>query len=255
MEPQLKKKVEYFLTSKRRGREDVSHTLCELQELGDVAVVGGMLRDIALFGNAGFRSDVDLVINVVDIDLFERLMRSINAKVNRFGGYSLPYSKWQIDVWPLSKTWAHVSGYVKVTSLEDISEVTFFDCDAILYDLQKRQIKTKNGYFEHLNQRVLDINLEPNPNPVGNAVRAFRYSILKGFRWAPQLTNFVAYTIEKEGWNRLFESEMKSFRTRHIESLCRKSFSSRINTNLSSSQIDLFDPRDFQLQKQLKLPL
>ena len=63
MEQLLDKKIRYFLNSHHRGRAEVRKTLAELRLHGRLALVGGMLRDIALFGNAGFNSDLDLVID------------------------------------------------------------------------------------------------------------------------------------------------------------------------------------------------
>jgi hypothetical protein len=34
-------------------------------------LIGGMLRDLALFGNAGFKSDLDFVIAPYDLNSFE----------------------------------------------------------------------------------------------------------------------------------------------------------------------------------------
>ena len=54
-----------------------------------------------------------------------------------------------------------------------------------------------NNYFDDLERKLLEINFRPNPNPVGNAVRALRYGLVKGFLWGTLLTYFVAETIEK----------------------------------------------------------
>ena len=185
MENQLKKLVRYFLSSDYRDREDVRRVLGELEGLGQLVLLGGMLRDLALFGNREFRSDIDFVIDPIDPELFEKRMASIGAKVNRFGGYALSSRKWQIDVWSLKNTWAHTEGHVQVRTFDDLLDTTFFRCDAIFYDLTKKRLRAKQGYFDDLRRRVLEINLRPNPNPKGNAVRAFRYCILKRFRWGP----------------------------------------------------------------------
>ena len=185
MERQLESRIQYFFRSRYRGREDVRNVLRDLRRHGRLVLVGGMLRDLALFGNAGFRSDLDFVIAPYDLSGFEKHMESIGARVNRFGGYALPSRKWQIDVWPLERTWAHVAGHARVRTIGDLRGATFFRCDAILYDLDYRKLRAAPDYFGELTKKVLEINLRPNPNPKGNAVRAFRYALMKGFRWGP----------------------------------------------------------------------
>ena len=56
MEQLLERKINYFFSSRHRARDDIQAPLRQLQALGRLALVGGMLRDLALFGNAGFRS-------------------------------------------------------------------------------------------------------------------------------------------------------------------------------------------------------
>ena len=254
MERLLESRVRYFLTSRHRGREDVRLVLQDLQRMGRLVLIGGMLRDIALFGNAGFRSDLDFVIDPYDYDAFRRRMAEIGAKVNRFGGYALPFRRWQIDVWPLERTWANVEGHVKVRTVRDLRKVTFFRCDAAIYDLSHRRIIARQGYFDDLRERLLEINLEPNPNPQGNAVRAIRYALLKGFRWGPSLTRFVAEAIETVGWSELSAGERRSFNTEHLASLDCKHLQNALDQHLSSEGAAWFDPRHFQRNVQLPLP-
>ena len=255
MEHLLEKRVRYFLTSKYRSREEVRRTLDELRNFGKLVLIGGMLRDLALFGNVGFCSDVDLVIDPLDLELFDQRMNSIGAKVNRFGGYSLPGNRWHIDVWPLTRTWAHTAGHIKVRTFDDLQDTTFFRCDAITYDLTNRKLNAKQGYFDDLRRKVLEINLLPNPNPTGNAVRAFRYCILKGFHWGPKLTRFVAEIIDEVGWESLAVSERHSFHTRYLAYLDRNEVESRLSRYLSQHQSELFEPIESSGTLQLTLPL
>lgn len=207
--------------------------LREIGGLGPLVLIGGMLRDLALFGNADFKSDLDFVIDPLDCDEFERRMNRIGASVNRFGGYSLPVNRWRIDIWPLQKTWAYASGHVVVKKFEDLKKITFFDCDAIIYSLEDGTLSTASGYFDQLKNRVLEINLRPNPNPEGNAVRAFRYAIKKGFVWGPELTNFVAEILENIGWDGLSDREKRSFNSSYIASLDHHEFEVELRRYLS----------------------
>ncbi len=255
MEHLLERKIRYFMTSPYRGRDGVRSTLKELQRYGRLALIGGMLRDVALFGNAGFKSDLDFVIDPYDLSDFETHMHAIGARKNRFGGYALPFSKWQIDVWPLQRTWAHMHGHVQIRTIGDLREGTFFKCDAIIYDLEHKKLRTKPNYFKELDQKILEINLRPNPNPQGNAVRAFRYSFIKGFQWGPNLSQFVAETIKDIGWNALKEGEFRSFRTEYLETVDAPELMRGLESHLSTSKKLLFNPAAFQRGMQLELPL
>ncbi|WP_216076156.1 hypothetical protein, partial [Acinetobacter baumannii] len=58
--------------------------------------------------------------------------------------------------------------------LEDVLLGTFFDWDAIAYDLWERKLICSDDYLERIRAKRLDINLQPNPSPMGNLVRAIR---------------------------------------------------------------------------------
>lgn len=254
MDNSLEKKVKYFFSSPYRGRDDVRRTISALQRFGRLALVGGMLRDLSLFGNAQFRSDLDFVILPYDLEEFEAHMRGAGAEMNRFGGYALPYRKWRIDVWALQKSWAHVNGHVKLSTINDLRKATFFNCDAILYDLEARNIRTYPGYFDDMARKVLELNLEPNPNPEGSAVRAIRYSLLKGFHWGPNLTKYVAATVEYAGWKSLSAKEEKSFNSQYIETMDKREFDVAIRKYLDGDMSKEFNPNAYRKGVQLELP-
>ena len=201
----------YFLRSGYRGREEV-HSFAEgLLDLGPTVVIGGMLRDLCLSGNKEFDSDVDFVIQPASISQFERIMNLQGASRNRFGGYGLRLGRWKVDVWPLERTWAAVNHHIDLSSLDDLTQVTFFNWDAIVYSLETREITTRQGYFDGLQDRFLEINLEPNPNPLGNAVRAIRYVCRWQAGLGPRLANHVAREIHDHGWDALIAAEREGF--------------------------------------------
>jgi hypothetical protein len=176
-------------------------------------VIGGLLRDLSLVGNSGFKSDVDFVVDPVSMTEFDRLARQLGARLNRFGGFGITLQRWKVDVWPRERTWAAIHGYAEVNALQDLIHTTFFDCDAVLYDIAAHKITAKRGYFKRIQNRVIDINLQPNPNPLGNAVRALRYA----YRWdaalGEKLVMHVAKQIHDQGWKALVASESRSFTT------------------------------------------
>lgn len=254
MQRQLESRVRYFFSSRRRGREDIRCTLNDLWKHGRLFLVGGMLRDLALFGNKGFNSDLDFVIVPYDLQAFDQRMKEVGARTNRFGGYALPSNKWQVDVWPLERTWAHVAGHTRVRTIGDLRNATFFKCDAILYDLDQRKLRTKADYFNDIENKVLEINLLPNPNPKGNAVRALRYALMKGFRWGPQLSQFAAEMVDLAGWHSLQEEELRSFGTRYLDVLSAQDLSRELKRHVSAGAGAFFDPAAYRKDVQLVLP-
>jgi hypothetical protein len=207
----LKERAEYFFTTRVKRRGEVADFARALSELGEVVVIGGCLRDLLLSGSRTFTSDVDFVVDPGSMAEFEHLVASLGGQRNRFGGYGIQLTRWKVDVWPLERTWAAVHRHASVQSLSDLTRITFFDWDALVYSVSRRSLATSTSYFERVRSRVIDINLEHSPNPAGNAVRAVRYA----YRWdaalGPGLAEYVARRIHDDGWNVLVGAERAKF--------------------------------------------
>lgn len=168
----LKGRVDLFLASDERGME--TNALIErLSTIGQVAIFGGMLRDIARQGGESFASDIDLVVDGPS----EALATTFNGKLakrNRFGGYRLYGRHTQFDVWSLQDTWAVKQGLVAASSLADLIKTTFFDWDAAVYLPRSGLLHCPDDYFDRLRSGIVTINLKPNPNPLGAVARTLR---------------------------------------------------------------------------------
>ena len=200
-----------FLASPSGGREEVAAFAGALGSLGRTAVIGGMLRDLHLSGPRGFRSDVDFVVHPPSLGEYDRFVAAAGGVPNRFGCHAVRLSRWKVEVWPLQRTWAWVAGHARLGALDDILGTTFFDWDAVLYDVGERRVIAAPGYFERVAARVLDVNLAPNPNPLGNAVRALRYAHRWGAALGEGLAAHVAGQVEEAGWDALVAYEARSF--------------------------------------------
>ena len=187
----LKKRLQRFFSYPANGRYAVFNFIEELYPLGKVVVIGGMPRDIALGGSKEFSSDIDLVIDPNNLHDFQLFMEGKAAKQNKFGGYGTIIGKWRVDIWPLEKTWAKVEGLSSVDKFEDLLKVTFFNWDAILYDIKCNKVIASKDYFDHLNDRYLDINLITNPNPLGCTIRAIKAAHLHNAKFSYQLAVYV----------------------------------------------------------------
>ena len=178
--------------------------------LGRVAIVGGFVRDFARNGRRAFRSDIDLVIEAPR-DEVDALAHTLSAVPNRFGGYAFYHPHWKVDFWSLENTWAVVNGHATADRLEDLVNVTFFDCDAILYELGDKRVVADDAYFARLARNQIDINLRPNPSEDGNLLRAIRRVFCWGAEPGPQLLNFILQTLDEERFQRLNDIEQSLY--------------------------------------------
>jgi hypothetical protein len=171
-----------------------------------VAIIGGLVRDLARKGPTGFRSDVDLVIEAPNRDVVA-LAERLRAEPNRFGGFGYQHTHWKIDFWALESTWASTSGYVSVRELRDLIQCTFFDCDAVLYDLKSRVLLCSADYLDILQRREININLLPTPSIRGNLLRSIRRLLLWNVRSGPKLSNFIGEHLNAESFQAIQATE------------------------------------------------
>jgi len=209
----LKRRLDrYFWANKSAEMEYLQITLdTHFRAFERVAVIGGLVRDFAREGRSGFRSDVDLVIDG-PCDEVARLANRLRAIPNRFGGYGCKEGPWKIDFWALETTWGR--RHVSVQKLEDIVSCTFFDWDAIAYELWDRKLFCSDDYLERIKQRTLDINLRPNPSPMGNLVRAIRRLVLWQVCPGSGLKGFIEEYLDEEALRFVQAKEKELFRHR-----------------------------------------
>lgn len=182
----------YLRTHDFNGRR-VRDVLNEFQILGRVAVFGGFTRDMAASGAAGFRSDIDVVVEC-EAGRLDAVMEQLPADVaitrNKFGGYRLSDSHALLDVWSLETTWA-IRQHYATPSLDQLPKTTFFNWDAIAYCLSTRELIFNDGYFEQVKARFLDLNLRDNPNPAAMCVRALKIACKAPTRFSRPLVSYV----------------------------------------------------------------
>ncbi len=206
--PKLKRRIDDYLWREdglpiQRLREILA---TKFEPLGPVAIIGGLVRDIARKGKVGFRSDIDLVIDAEPARI-AALAATLDATPNRFGGFASIHSHWKVDFWSLPNTWASAVGLVRTDTLADLVDTTFFDCDAICYEVQKRKVHALPGYFERLAERTIDVNLLPTPSIDGNLLRAARRILLWHFRPGQGLRAFIDRELNEESFDRIVATE------------------------------------------------
>lgn len=170
---ELGERMRAFLADEALGGPEIVDLVGHLGQLGEVAIFGGMPRDIARAGVNAFASDVDLVIDAAPGRLAE-LFRCAPVRKNRFGGYRIDGRRHSYDVWALSSTWAVEAGHVRASCLDHLVLTTFFNCDAVIYRCKANRIHHGKRFETWLRDRVVEVNLEKNPNPAGAVGRALR---------------------------------------------------------------------------------
>jgi hypothetical protein len=210
--PQLKRRVDDYIWREAgapiQRLRDILDT--HFMAFASVAIVGGLVRDIARRGKVGFKSDVDLVI-AADTAEVSALARTLNATPNRFGGYASRHPHWKIDFWALETTWAATNGHADVHRIQDVLATTFFDCDAVCYEIKSRKLYAHDDYLDRLEDRVIDINLLPNPSIEGNLLRAIRRILMWGYHPGPRLHQFINQYLNDASLALLAATEERMF--------------------------------------------
>lgn len=206
----LKRRLDRYFWDNGTGEMAFLHRLFDenFSSFERIAVVGGLVRDFAHEGRSGFRSDLDLVIDAPQ-ESVSRLAARLNATSNRFGGFGCKQGPWKIDFWALETTWAR--RHVHVESLSDIVSCTFFDWDAVAYDLRGRSLICSDNYLNRIRGGTLDINLLPNPSPLGNLVRAVRRLTVWKVRAGPLLMKFIGENLDDSALRFVQNKEMELY--------------------------------------------
>lgn len=184
---------------------------------GDVYLFGGVLRDLALTGRKGFSSDVDLVVEG-DWGHLVHYIRRFDAKLNKFGGYRLKVGGWPVDIWHAESTWAITRGFIAYRGISSLTDTTVLNWDAILMNWRTKTFVFREGYFEDIAFRRLDIVLEKNPNPLGMVVRVFRHLYLKDARQITlRAVRYLASQSKIYGYDQIKSEEIRSYHSSIIE--------------------------------------
>lgn len=206
----LKQRLDRYFWANNTGEMEFLRQVLDASftDFKRVAVIGGLVRDFAHGGRSSFRSDLDLVIDAPKESVAE-LASSLRATPNRFGGFGCKQGPWKIDFWALETTWARK--YIPLQSLEDIVFSTFFDWDAVAYDLKDRKLICSQDYLIRIKSKTLDVNLLPNPSPKGNLVRAVRRLMIWQVQAGPLLREFIEQHLDDQALRFIQAKELELY--------------------------------------------
>ncbi|MBL4749103.1 MAG: hypothetical protein JKX71_00725 [Amylibacter sp.] len=214
-----KKRLRRFFEGTAEERRHVLSFVEDITNVGNAYIFGGAVRDISLFGGSNFKGDVDIVLTTFEDHELERLIETYDAEKNKFGGYRLQIGRWKFDIWEASKTWAFKTGKVKQETHLSLLETTFFNWDAILFDVQTGSLFHNKDYFTHLANKYLELNLEDNPNTFGALIRTLRtLSLSDDIITGPKLSRFLKEKLSEASDHDVLSYEAESFTSRYISS-------------------------------------
>lgn len=245
-----KRAQRFFAADKARTQDFYDFFANVVRQIGRPYIFGGAIRDLAFFG-AEERpiADFDVVINGNRVRIAE-FARALGATPNRFGGYQFRSDRLKIDFWAFESTWAKVEKKAPIFRPAHLVRATFFDWDAILFDLETGKIVAIDRYLDRLSSRVLDVNLEDTPSPHGNLVRALRRLVMFDAKPGRKLRHFLHIQAHSYSWKSIIEAEQKSFHTVFLDQFSsRTDYYQRFLANRSRSVAGVHDRR------QLSLPL
>jgi hypothetical protein len=205
----LRQRLDRFVRSELMVLPAFKDLLSLTCSYGPTVLFGGLIRDLALGYARDFSSDVDIVVKDVPTDVLTRFAARHGAERNSFGGFRLALGRWLFDAWTFESTWAFSAGLVKGDALADLLRTTFFNWDAVLFDLEKRELIAKPSYLLDLQRRWLAINLRETPNELGAAVRALRLMWQTEAMVAPALAEFINSQILEHGLDEIVTADAK----------------------------------------------
>jgi hypothetical protein len=190
----------------REEREHLRRTLDHFKQEGwNVYLFGGLLRDIATQGPFALPRDLDLVVDDSSIESIKKTFADRIERENRFGGLSLRFDDWCVDVWPVKETWAFQRHWSCEPTPAELPKTTFLNVEAVVMGLSPTPGRGRpvhdNGFFNAINRRVLDINFEENPYPDSCIVRTFLTAARLRYKLGFQLTSYIhhhmgRYTVD-----------------------------------------------------------
>lgn len=243
----LKKRLRRFVRKRVRHRAQLVDFIDELCKIGEVALFGGVIRDLSLDTINSLASDVDIVVkSFPEFTLYDAI-ESFSPKKNAFGGYRLSLDKWYVDVWEFSDTWAFRQGLVEGKDFNDLIQTTFFNWDAIAYDVNRNFIICKEDYLHPLENRILDINLEDNPNVTGTVVRALRTLDKYNSKFTWRLASYVYENGMRVGNHALIEIDKNDCNRRRLKNEFLVEVFSELENFLKTPADNLFQMVDRQI--------
>jgi hypothetical protein len=192
-----------------------------LECAGDLYLIGGALREYKDRGDIKELRDIDVIIDISSKNVWEELLQNYVPAKNCFGGYKVLCGNLIFDVWILSETWAYREKIISCNPEEYIKhlpETVFLNLDAIVCDV-KRNIWYDQKYREAMQNMIIDVVLEENPQILLNIVRAFILKKRYTMSFSDKLMSIIKDTraLNKDFIGSLMQIQKKRYKEIIIE--------------------------------------
>jgi len=211
----LKRRIERFFLCRSEG-QTARMLIDALAAHSRAWIFGGMIRDIGLFGRKGFTSDIDIVVDSNRESLLQLLstLGVTQPAMTRFGGIRFRYHAMEYDIWCLSDTWAFRENLIPLEDANSLFKTTLMTWDAILYDVNKRQVISPDNYLDDLNDRRLELVFGQTPNETGSLIKILRTIYNKRVEvLGPELCQYLAQRLGQVEFELLWRYERTHYRT------------------------------------------
>ena len=173
----------------------------KIMKVGDVYIVGGLLREYRDNGKIQELRDADFSINIKNRELWKELLNEMSHTLNHFGGYKFMCSGFIVDIWDVAETWAFQKHFIEVEDkdyFEHLTDSVYLNIDAIAYDLSNDKWND-SGYRKAMESNILDLVLAENPYIELNLLRAMVLRRKYNMQYSKKLKNVIlTYSEHKE---------------------------------------------------------
>lgn len=175
----------------------------KLMRVGDVYLIGGILREYKDKGTIEELRDADFIVNVKNFREWQELLAAYRPERNHFEGYKFSCTGFIMDVWEAEKTWALRESKVAFEEneyLKILPKTVFLNMDSIIYDL------TRDEWYDTIYQEakvkgVLDVVLKENPYVELNILRALILKRRYTMKYSEELRQIILkYSSENENF-------------------------------------------------------
>lgn len=200
----LREAVNDFLSRHSPWLPAVAEALRGLRREPQVALFGGLLRDLVVFGRDARPRDVDLVVGGVTGEELAAAFHPYTQRATRFGGLQLRVEGVEIDLWPLEATWAFRTHRFSPPSFSELPRTTFLNVEAVAVVVQLGKDGAAGrvhdaGFFDAVAERRIEINFEDNPRPDLCLARSLDLAARLGYSIGPRLAGFAARWLAQLG--------------------------------------------------------
>jgi hypothetical protein len=186
--------------------------------------------------------DVDIVVDGCSTEQLRYLFNDLPHRTTRFGGLRLDHGI-TVDIWSLQDTWAF-KNLLFAPSFTELPKTTFLNVEAVVAGLHDRRRPILSaGFFEGIEEEILNINLEHNPYPALCVIRALTLAAELRFSLSKQLASYIVDHAHVFPVDALMEAQRSHYGIDRYDSETVTTWIRAISNQLErgESRIDLVD--------------